>query len=323
MEYRRLGATDLQVSRICFGTFPLSGAWGAFDQDEAIATTRRAFESGINFFDTAQAYGFGLAEGLISQALGPEIKLHRSDLVLATKGGLRMENGRPTRDSSPAWLRQGLEESLNYLGTDYVDLYQIHWPDSATPIEETAATAEDFVREGKVRYVGVSNYDVAQMEAFGKTRKVDTLQPPYSLFVRQIEDAILPYCQAERIGVLIYGPLAHGLLGGGCGPEAVFPEDDWRCNNPAFQGQGLRRNLRVVEKLKQYAALRGRSVAQLAVAWTLANPAVDVAIVGARRSEQIAETAFAAEFHLTKTEREEVEAIAREAALEEPTPETV
>jgi len=314
MEYKQLGMTNLQVSRICFGTFPFSGMWGGLDEDQAIKTTRKAFEVGINFFDTAQAYGFGLAEGLIARALGDQIKHHRSDLVLATKGGLAFHEGElPTRDSSPACLRQGLEDSLKYLGTDYVDIYQVHFPDSGTPFEETAAAVEEFVREGKARYIGVSNYNVDQMKAFAKTRRVDTLQPPYSLFAREIEEVLLPYCQANKIGTLIYGPLAHGLIGGGYGPHTVFPENDFRSVSPAFKGEAFQRDLEVVERLKQYAAQKGCSVCQLAIAWTLAHPAVDVAIVGGRRPEYIAETAAAAEIHLTSVEKAEIEELAKDA----------
>jgi aryl-alcohol dehydrogenase-like predicted oxidoreductase len=192
MKYTCFGATDLQVSKVCFGTFPLGGAWGDYDEQLALETIRTAYELGINFFDTAQAYGFGRAEELLSRALADQIRFHRAEVVLATKGGVRAEGGRRLRDSSPEWLRRGLEESLRHLGTDYVDLYQVHWPDSRTPVEETALVMADFVKEGKVRYVGVSNFDVAQMQAFEQTRKLDSLQPPYSLFMRDIEPGILP-----------------------------------------------------------------------------------------------------------------------------------
>ncbi len=324
MEYRRLGATDLRVSRICFGTFPFGGAWGAVDTDEAVAAIKKAFVLGVNFFDSARAYGFGLAEGLIAAALASEIKSRRDSLVLATKGGLGTEGGRRYRDASPKSLRRDLEESLRRLCTDYLDLYQVHWPDPAAPFEETAAAMEEFVREGKVRYVGVSNYDVAQMEAFRAGRKVDVLQPPYSLFVRDIEDGVLPYCRANRIGVIVYGTMAHGLLAGRIGPSEKFGADDWRSRNHAFLGRNLRLNLDTAERLRQYASARDRTVAQLAVAWTLANPDVDAAIVGARRPGQIEETVGAAEFRLTQNEAQEVARIARGATpLEEPTPETI
>jgi len=302
----------------------LGGAWGDYDEEVALETLRTAHELGINFFDTAQAYGFGRAEELLARALADQIRAHRDEVVLATKGGLRVEGGRRLRDSSPGWLRRGLEESLRHLGTDYVDLYQVHWPDPRTPVEETATVMADFVQEGKVRYVGVSNFDAGQMGAFEKTRKLDSLQPPYSLFVRDIERELLPYCQAHHIAVFVYGPLAHGLLAGGFSADTTFSANDWRSKNAGFLGEGLRRNLQVVEKLQGLAQARGCSVAQLAVAWTLANPAVDVAIVGARRPEHLAETAAAVELRLSEADRREIEEIMAEAEpFKEPSPETV
>jgi aryl-alcohol dehydrogenase-like predicted oxidoreductase len=324
MEYTSFGVTGVRASRICFGTFPLGGAWGGYDERLALDTIRHAYHLGINFFDTAQAYGFGRAEELLARALAEPLRRHRDELIVATKGGLRVDAGRRLRDASPSWLRRGLEESLRHLHVDYVDLYQLHWPDATTPIEETAAAMDKFVKEGKVRYVGVSNFDVAQMRAFEKTRKLDSLQPPYSMLVRTIEPEILPYCKAHGIGVMIYGPLAHGLLAGGFTPAQTFPPDDWRSKNPGFRAEGLRRNLEVVEKVKQFAVARGYSVAQLAVAWTLANPAVDVAIVGARRPDQLAETARAVRIRLEPGELEEIDQILWGAeAFAEPTPETV
>src|SRR5438067_1732262 len=161
MEYTRLAQRDLEVSRICFGTWSFGGEWGAVEAAESMAAVRKALDLGITFFDTAQAYGFGASERMLGEALRPEIAAHRHGVVLATKGGLRMERSGLVRDSSPASLRLGLEASLGALGTDYIDLYQIHWPDPKTPFEQTARALDDFVREGKVRYVGVSNFDVA------------------------------------------------------------------------------------------------------------------------------------------------------------------
>jgi len=217
------------------------------------------------------------------------------------------------RDASAGWLRQGVEQSLRNLGVDYIDLYQVHWPDPRTPIEETASTLAQLAQEGKIRYVGVSNYDVAQMQAFERVRKIDTLQPPYDLFRRDIEQAILPYCQERGIGVLVYGPLAHGLLAGSYTPRTSFASNDWRSKSPVFQGGLFARNLTVVERLKGVAERHGMTVAQLAVAWVLANPAVDVAIVGARRRQQIEQTTPAADVHLIPETVEEIEQIMREA----------
>ncbi|MBO0793250.1 MAG: aldo/keto reductase, partial [Ktedonobacteraceae bacterium] len=263
--------------------------------------------------DTAQAYGFGLAERLLGEALQSELKSQRDTIMLATKGGLRMERDQIVRDSRARWLRQGVEESLRHLGVDCIDLYQVHWPDPNTPIEETANTLDELVREGKIRYVGVSNYTIEQIQAFERVRKVDTLQPPYSLFRREIEREILPYCEAAGIGVLVYGALAHGLLGGSFTPQTTFAPDDWRSQHESFRGEGFAHNVAVVERLKYIAQQQGMSIAQLAVAWVLAQPAVDVTIVGARTPEQLAQTAVASERHLTPETLQEIETIMHDA----------
>jgi aryl-alcohol dehydrogenase-like predicted oxidoreductase len=324
MQYTRLGQTDLRVSRLAFGTWSFGGEWGAVQVDDGKAAIRKALELGINFFDTAQAYGFGASEKMLGEALAPEVKAHRHELVLATKGGLRMQAGRLVRDSSPAWLREGLEASLRALGTDVIDLYQIHWPDPNTPFEETAVAMDAFVREGKIRYVGVSNFDASEMASFEATRKIDAVQPPYHLFRRDIEESILPYTLRQRIGVLIYGPLAHGLLTGKYTPQTVFPPDDWRSKSQLFRGETLRGNLAIVAELERFAERREMRVGQLAIAWTLANPAVDVAIVGARTPTQIEQTAPAAEINLGTADLAEIEHIMSGAlAVGGPAPETV
>ena len=324
MRYTRFGQTVLEVSRICFGTWQFGGEWGTIEERDSEAALRRALELGINFFDTAQAYGFGAAEQLLGKALESEIKNRRDEVVLATKGGLRMQDGQMLRDSSPQWLRQGVEASLRYLGTDYIDLYQVHWPDHDTPFEETAGALQEMVDEGKIRYVGVSNFDAEQMAEFEKTRKIDGLQPPYHLFRREIEEDILPYAAEHGIGVLVYGPMAHGLLGGKMSPDQEFDEDDWRAQSALFQGENFQRNLDTVEELKKFAEERGGTVVQLAIAWTLANPAVDVAIVGARNPEHIEGSAPAAEFELSEKDLREIENIMQGAvAVGGPSPEGV
>lgn len=307
MDYTRLGETDLEVSRICFGTWQLGGEWGPIDVDDAIAAVRRAVELGINFFDTAQAYGYGIAEARLAEALRPEIEGRRDEIVLATKGGLRPVADGTVRDAGRDWLRRGLEESLRHLHTDYVDLYQVHWPDPSTPAEETAAVLAEFVEEGTVRYVGVSNYSAKQMQALERHIDLDALQPPYHLFRRDAEKHVLPYCWAHGVGTLVYGPLAHGLLGGRYAESTTFPEADWRSRSSAFTGDAFRRNLRVVGRLEALAAERDITVAQLAIAWTLSHPAVDVAIVGCRRREQVDALAGAADIVLSDEDMLEIE----------------
>jgi aryl-alcohol dehydrogenase-like predicted oxidoreductase len=200
-------------------------------------------------------------------------------VFVATKGGLRVDGGWLLRDASAQWLRAGVESSLRNLGTDYIDLYQVHWPDEHTRAEETAGALEALVREGKIRHIGVSNYDVKQMEELARFGKVETVQPPYHLFRRDIEDEILPYAMDHDIGVLAYGAMAHGLLTGTMTPETRFAPDDWRAQSPDFAGETFRRNLAVVERLKKVAEDRGITLPQLAVAWTLAQPAVQVTVL--------------------------------------------
>ncbi len=311
MERVRLGKTELQVSRIAFGTWSFGGDWGRFDTDEATATIGRALELGITLFDTAQGYGFGAAERLLGGALWTRVR--REDVLVATKGGLRMEGDRLLRDASGPWLREGVEASLRNLGTDYIDLFQIHWPDEHTPAEETAGALEDLVREGKIRHVGVSNYDVKQMEDLARFGTVETSQPPYHLFRREIEDEILPYAMDHDIGVLVYGAIAHGLLTGTMTPETRFSQDDWRASSPDFTGETFRRNLAVVERLKTVAQQRGITLPQLAVAWTLAHPAVHVTIVGARRPVHLEESAAAAGIELVPDDLAAIEAALADA----------
>jgi aryl-alcohol dehydrogenase-like predicted oxidoreductase len=324
MQYTQLGERGPRVSRIAFGNWSAGGDWGRVDRDAAIATTREALDLGINLFDTARAYGFGAAEQLLGEALAPEIRSARESLVIATKGGLRNDDGLTVRDSSPAALRRDLESSLGALGTDYVDIYQVHWPDPATPIATTAETLDAFVREGLVRSVGVSNYDTRQMAAFQGVRPIDTLQPPYHLFRRDIEATILPFAREHGIGVLVYGPLAHGLLSGRMTEDTTFGLGDWRSKSDLFVGESFRRNLAVVRDLTRLAARRNATVAQLAIAWTLANRAVDVAIVGARSPEQIRQTAPAADLRLSPDDMAAIELILRdEVAVGGPAPEAM
>jgi aryl-alcohol dehydrogenase-like predicted oxidoreductase len=313
MKYTQLGQTALRVSTLCYGTWQFGGDWGGFEVSEAQATIRLALDLGINFFDTAQAYGFGASERVLGQALQPEIRAKRDSIVIATKGGLRKDGGKLLRDASASWIRQGVEQSLRNLGVDYIDLYQVHWPDPRTPFDETARALDQLVQAGKIRYAGVSNFDVAQMRQFGKTRKIDTLQPPYHLFRRDIENEILPYCQEHRVGVLVYGPLAHGLLGGRYTPRTAFASDDWRRKSPAFRGELFKRNLAVIDRLKQVAARLGITIPQLAIAWVLAHPAVHVAIIGARHPQQLKETATAGDVSLSEQTLQEIERIMKDA----------
>ncbi len=318
-----LGKTGLEVSRIAFGTWQLGGEWGSFDEDSAITAIRHARELGVNFFDTAQAYGFGKSEEVLATALRAELDRNRDDLVIATKGGVNPGGERP-RDARRDFLRQGVESSLRALKLDHIDLYQVHWPDERTPAEETAAALQELVDEGKIRHVGVSNYTAAQMAEFDRTRPVETLQPPYHLFRRGIEHEVLPYTREHDIGVLVYSPLASGLLTGRMTTDATFEESDWRAQSSAFKGETLRRNLAVVDRLSEFAAARGHSVSQLAIAWVLAQQGVHVAIVGARSARNIENSLAAAEIDLSADDLAEIERLAADAvSIEGAAPEGV
>lgn len=320
MKTIALGATGVEVSRVAFGTWQLGGEWGAVDEAEAIAAIRTARDLGITLFDTAQAYGFGASERMLGRALRPELTGDRDSVIIATKGGIRP----PERDASAAFLRRGVEESLRHLGVDHIDIYQVHWPDPDVEAQETAGALQEMVDEGKIRHVGVSNYDARQMEDFAAVRPVDVLQPPYHLFRRAIEDEILPHARANGIGVLAYSPLGSGLLTGRLEVGTTFAPDDWRGQASAFTGEGLRRNLAVVERLRVLASERGITVAQLAVAWVLAQPGVHVAIVGARSAANIAESAAAADVELGPDDLARIEAIVADGVqVEGATPEGV
>jgi hypothetical protein len=308
METVTLGSSGLEVSPICFGTWQLGGDWGQFDEYEAVAAIHFAREQGINFFDTAHGYGFGDSESLLGRALRDDLDHRRDQVVIATKGGLRMdEQAGLVRDSSPEWIREGTLRSLAALEVDFIDLLQLHWPDPNTPLEQTGAAVQELVDEGLVRHVGVSNFSPGQMDELSRTRPVETLQPPYSMFRREIEADVLPYCQEHHMGVLVYGPLAHGLLTGTMSPDQSFDADDWRGSSSEFRGDDLRRNLEIVERLQGFAAERSVSVSQLAVAWTLAHPAVQVSIVGTRSQKHIEESLGALEIALSPADLDAID----------------
>ena len=322
MKTVTLGATGLRVTPLAYGTWQFGGDWGPVDERAAIAAIAQARSLGVNFFDTAQAYGFGRAERLLGRALAADLRSDRESVVIATKGGLRMDGDKLVRDASPAWLRKGVEASLEALGTDHIDLYQVHWPDPHTPLRETAAGLAELVHEGLIRHVGVSNYTPAQVGEFSTVLPAETVQPLYHLFRRDVEADLLPYAAAHDIGVLAYGPLAHGLLGGTMTEATRFGAGDWRAHSPAFTGIGFAYNLEVVAALRAFAARHGATIAQLAVAWVLANPAVQVAIVGARTPAHLAESLGALDLTLSPADLAEIDRVAAVAVpVGGPTPE--
>ncbi len=299
MEYRRLGTSNLEISTIGFGGWAMGKSfWGDDVVDEdSIAAIRRALELEITFIDTAQIYGCGHSEQVLGQAL---VGYPRERVIIATKTGLQWDDeGKISHNNSPEFVLGSIQDSLERLRTDYIDLYQIHWPDDAVPLADTAAAMKQLFDAGTIRAVGVSNFSVEQMTEFMAVCPLHSLQPPYSLLNRKIEASILPFCREHSIGVLAYSPMARGLLTGKYGADATFPETDGRAGDGLWHGERFQRNLAAVAELKTLAATHSRTVAQLAMAWVLSQPGLTCALSGTKRPYQIEETAAAAGWQLS------------------------
>jgi aryl-alcohol dehydrogenase-like predicted oxidoreductase len=306
-----LGTTDLEITRVGFGAWALGGAnydwgWGAQDDGESIAAIHHALELGVNWIDTAAQYGFGHSEEVVGRAL---TGLADRPYVF-TKGGQPQGPGRTTlhslkRDS----LRLELEGSLTRLGMSAIDLYQIHWPIPDEDVEEGWSTLVELKEAGLVRHIGVSNFDVEQLKRIQQIAPVETLQPPYSLVSREVEGEILPFAEREGIGVIVYSPMGSGLLTGAMTRERIasLPEDDWRKRSAWFQEPQLTEHLALVERLKMVASRHEATPGVVAVAWTLLNPAVDGAIVGFRRPDQVDPIVLAADLELSDDDVAELE----------------
>jgi aryl-alcohol dehydrogenase-like predicted oxidoreductase len=306
MEYRALGERGPQISVIGFGCWQMGGMdCGPVSDEETGAAALRALDLGVNFFDTADVYGFGRSE----EILGRTLTGRREQVFIASKAGLEWdERGNARTNSRKSYVLKAAEASLRRLKVETIDLYQIHWPDPQTAIDEPAEALEELIEAGKVRYAGVSNYSVEQMERWRKKARLQSLQPLYNMLQREAEAELLPYCLRNGIGVVVYSPLAKGLLGGKLKPESKFGSDDSRSRDPLYRGEAFRRNLDIVEKLRSIASMNGGTVPQLAVAWVLANPAVTSAIVGAKRPCQIEEAAAASDYRLSGDALREIDA---------------
>lgn len=312
MEYRAFGQTGLQVSAIGFGCWELGGSYGHFDDSEVITAIHRALDLGINCFDTAQGYGFGNSERLLAKGLGAR----RQDIILVTKWGVGYNDALSPkgRDSRASRVKLAIETSLTHLNTDYVDVYFIHWPDRRIPFDEPMRAMEDIVKEGKARFVGVSNFTAAEIEACMQTRRVDVGQYGYHLFDRRLEREVFPIHAKHGIGLMGYGSLAHGLLTGTFDHTTTFDRSDWRSrgvafNMPLFTKENFPRNLAAVEDLKKIAKQLGSEIYHLALAWVLANPTLSVALVGARTAGEVDANMGALEVEFSEADLRAIDAV--------------
>ena len=308
-------ATPFKVSRIGLGTWAIGGwMWGGTDETAAIGVIHEAVDRGVTLIDTAPAYGFGRSEEIVGKALAEGGRRQR--VVIATKVGLDWRDGQPFRDASKRRIHKEVDNSLRRLRTDVIDLYQVHWPDPNVPIEETAAAMAELQRAGKIRFIGVSNFSPAQIEAFRKVAPVQTVQSPYNLFERAIEEDVLPYCRDKSIATLAYGSLCRGLLSGRMTAQTKFAGDDLRKVDPKFRAPRFEQYLRAVERLDRFAqANYGRRVIHLALRWVLDRQDSTIALWGARRPDQLAPISGLSGWHIDASAMAEIDRIVSETIV--------
>jgi len=310
MHTRQLGRTDIHITHIGLGAWAIGGGdyqygWGAQDDQQSISAIKRALDLGINWIDTAPIYGLGRSEEIVGKAIKG-----RERPYVFTKCSLIWDDKRRDGHSlKSASLQREVEASLKRLGVDVIDLYQIHWPDPDPDIEGGWSTLAKLKKEGKVRHIGVSNFNVEQLRRAERIAPVEILQPPYSLLHRDVEKEILPYCQEHNIGVIVYSPMFSGLLTGTMSAQRLqqMPDDDWRKRDPEFQEPRLARNLRLVQLLTEIGFPHNLPAGVAAIAWVLRHPAVTGAIVGFRNASQVEELIPASEFRLSERELRQIE----------------
>ncbi|MEE8419364.1 MAG: aldo/keto reductase [Dehalococcoidales bacterium] len=316
MKTRKLGSTDLQLSTVGLGTWPMGGVsagmhWGAQDDQASIETIEHAMDQGINWLDTAGAYGRGHSEEVVGMAL----KKLSTRPIIVTKCG-----STPEDTMEPGSVRKQCEASLKRMGIDTIDLYLAHWPRPIEMMEAGWQTCADLVKEGKVRYIGVSNYTIEQMEKIQPIHPIAAMEPPYSMITRGIEDKILPYCREHNMGVVIYSPLQQGVLTGAPISADAMDEGDFRRNNPHFKEPVLSLNIRLVEELRPIAQKYGGSIAQLAIAWVLRRSDVTSALNGARIPAEIEDSVLGGDLEISAEDIAAIEKLLEKREKEMPPP---
>lgn len=329
MEYRKLGQSELMTSAVTLGAWAIGGLfWGGTDERDSIAAIQKSIDLGVTSIDTAPMYGCGRSEEIVGRA----IKGRRQEVRLFTKFGLRWDDEEGTfyfeiqdadgrsyrvyRQATRKWVIRECEESLRRLGTDYIDLYQHHWPDPKVPVDDTFEGVERLLQDGKILAAGVCNYSPDQMEAAGRIVPLVSCQPPYSMVRRDAEMDVLPYCRDKEMGVIVYSPLQLGLLTGRVTADRVFPETDIRSRSPYFKPENRRRVLDLLGKIRPIAAAHKVTLAQLVINWTIHQPGVTAALVGARNPAQAEENAAAANFKLSAEEIGSINAILADLKLD-------
>jgi aryl-alcohol dehydrogenase-like predicted oxidoreductase len=315
MEFRPFGNTDLKVSAIGFGCWEIGGTYGRIDESQFGRAVQQAIDNGITCFDTAEAYGMGVSEEALARALGGR----RHDVSIVTKFGVGYEEMPNRRDSSRGRVLASIEKSLRRLRTDHVDAYLVHWPDPDTALDETMRALDDIVRQGKARYVGVSNFRLAQIEDCMRLRRIDVVQYGWNMFDRRMQAEIFPYCRAQEVGVMAYGSLAYGMLSGTFHAGMQFEESDWRSRGgmlgnlnlfrTLFGPEHFPRNLAAVADLKRLAATYDKTLPQFALRWTLSNPVVGTALVGFRDPAEVTENLGALGWVISTADMAEIDAI--------------
>jgi myo-inositol catabolism protein IolS len=323
MELRPFGQTGLDVSAVGYGCWEIGGGYGDIETAEFERAVGRALDLGINCFDTAEGYGMGASERALAQALGNR----RDEAIIVTKFGMNYRDKPNMRDSSRERVLASIDKSLKNLGTDYVDVYLVHWPDRLTPFEETMSALDDIVRDGKVRFVGLSNFKLEEIEACMNLRRVDVVQYGWNMFDRRMQRDILPYCEQHGIGFMAYGSLAFGLLTGTFTEDMDFGGTDWRARQgnmgsikmfaSLFGPEKFKDNVRAVEELRGIAARYGKSLPQVALRWAISHPAVSTALVGCRTVAEVEDNAGAIGWALSDDDIAEIDAIFARHGIDE------